>query len=205
MPQDNFVVMPYSTFLPIYGKRRSLALAVAATSGQLDALEDEIIGILRQARHVAPGAPNDFAINRQQQILDVYDKLTGALYGVAIGIGLITLLVGGIGIMNIMLVSVRERTREIGIRRAIGARRRTIVIQFLLESAAVAVLGGAIGTALGLGAAQLVAAVSPLAAAVTPRAVILGLTFSATVGILFGLWPAWRAAMLDPIEALRHE
>jgi putative ABC transport system permease protein len=124
---------------------------------------------------------------------------------VAVGIGLITLVVGGIGIMNIMLVSVHERTREIGVRRAMGARRRTILLQFLVESAMVAALGGAVGTALGLAAAQLVALMTPLAAAVTPSAVALGLGFSAATGLLFGSWPAWRAANLDPVEALRYE
>ena len=107
--------------------------------------------------------------------------------------------------MNIMLVSVTERTREIGVRRALGARRRTILLQFLIESSLVAGLGGAVGTALGLGVAKLVALLSPLAAAVTPGAIALGLAFSAAVGLLFGSWPAWRAARLDPVEALRYE
>jgi putative ABC transport system permease protein len=154
---------------------------------------------------VAPEKKDDFAINRQDQVLKLYDQLTGALYGVAVGVGLITLVVGGIGIMNIMLVSVTERTREIGVRRALGARRRTILLQFLIESSVVAALGGAVGTILGLGVAQLVALVTPLAAAVTPSAVLLGLGFSTGVGLLFGSWPAWRAAQLDPVEALRYE
>ena len=202
---DNNVLIPYTTFLDLYGMKRSMNIAVVGEPERLSVVEDELTEILRRAREVAPGKPDDFEINRQEQLMKVYEQLTGALYGVAIAVGLITLIVGGIGIMNIMLVSVHERTREIGLRRALGARKRTILLQFLLESLAVSALGGAVGTALGLGAAQLVALLSPLAAAATPSAVALGIAFSAAVGLLFGSWPAWRAANLDPVEALRWE
>ncbi len=202
---DANVVVPYSTFLRDLGSRRSIVIAVAGDPANLVALEDELVGILRRVRRVPPEKRDDFAVNRQEQILKMYRQLTGALYGVAIGVGLITLVVGGIGIMNIMLVSVTERTREIGVRRALGARRRTILFQFLIESSVVAAVGGAAGTALGLGVAQLVALLTPLAAAVTPSAVALGLGFSGGVGLVFGSWPAWRAARLDPVEALRYE
>jgi putative ABC transport system permease protein len=205
MDLDVNVLVPYTTLLRDLGSRRSMTIAVATEPGHMEALEDELTGILRRVRRVPPEKKDDFALNRQDQVLRLYGQLTGALYGVAVGVGLITLVVGGIGIMNIMLVSVTERTREIGVRRALGARRRTILLQFLVESSVVAALGGAVGTALGLGIAQVVALVTPLAAAATPSAVALGLGFSAGVGLLFGSWPAWRAARLDPVEALRWE
>jgi putative ABC transport system permease protein len=205
MNQDANAMLPYTTFLRDLGGRRSLNIAVTAAPESLGALEDELTGILRRVRRVPPDKQDDFSFNRQEQMLRTYQQLTGALYGVAVGVGMITLIVGGIGIMNIMLVSVTERTREIGVRRALGARRRTILLQFLVESAVVAAVGGTVGTALGLGAAQLVALLSPLAAAVSASTVAIGIGFSAAVGLLFGSWPAWRAARLDPVEALRYE
>jgi putative ABC transport system permease protein len=205
MSLDKNVAIPWTRFTAQFGTQRSLGISVKGDPAKLRELEDELTGILRRVRQVPPGKPDDFNINRQEQLLKIYEKLTFALYGVAVGIGLITLFVGGIGIMNIMLVSVRERTREIGLRRALGARRTTILAQFLLEALLVSALGGSLGTAAGLGVAQLIALVSPLSAAVTPSAVGLGLGFSAAVGLLFGSWPAWRAATLDPVEALRYE
>ena len=202
---DLIALIPFNTFLAVYGKRDFQIDVAVENPNQIDRLEDEVTGIMRRVRSVPPGEPDDFSVNRTQQLADTYRQLTGAMYGVALGVGLITLLVGGIGIMNIMLVSVRERTREIGIRRALGARRRTIVVQFLLEASLVSAVGGALGTALGLGAAKVVSLVTSLAAAVQPLTVLGGILFAAAVGLVFGIWPAARAAALDPVEALRYE
>jgi putative ABC transport system permease protein len=204
--QDLRVVIPFGTFTSFFAGRRSYTIGVTVKNpDQLDAVEDELVGILRRVRKTPPDKPDDFAINRPEQLASTYQQLTGALYGVALGIGFITLLVGGIGIMNIMLVSVRERTREIGVRRALGARRRTIVVQFMLEAMVVSAVGGALGTLVGLGGAKLVSLVTPLAATVKPLTVVFGVAFAALVGLLFGIWPAARAARLDPVEALRQE
>jgi len=204
--QDMRVVVPFRTFWSYFGKRRGFSIGVGIARPQdIDAAEDQLVGILRRARNTPPGKPDDFSINRPEQLAATYRQLTGALYGVAIGIGLITLLVGGIGIMNIMLVSVRERTREIGIRRALGARKRTIVLQFLMEAAVVSGIGGLGGTLVGLFGAKLVSEITPLAAVVDPLTVVGGVSFAALVGLLFGIWPAARAANLDPVEALRYE
>jgi putative ABC transport system permease protein len=202
---DLVAIVPFRSFLSVYGKRDFQIDVAVDESKDMDKTEDEITGILRRVRNVPPGKPDDFSINRAEQLADTYNSLTGALYGVAVAVGVITLIVGGIGIMNIMLVSVRERTREIGVRRALGARRRTIVVQFLLEASAVSALGGVIGTAVGVGLAKLVAAVTSLTASVQPLTVVAGVGFAALVGLIFGIWPAARAAQLDPVEALRHE
>ncbi len=204
--QDLTVVIPMNTFRAYFKGHRSIDIGVLATSAALlDDLEDELVGILRRVRQTPPDKPDDFSINRPEQLASTYEQLTGALYAVAVGIGFITLLVGGIGIMNIMLVSVRERTREIGVRRALGARRRTIIAQFMLEATFVSSVGGVFGTVVGLGGAKLVSLVTPLAATVRPSTIVLGVGFAAVVGLIFGIWPAARAAALDPVEALRQE
>jgi putative ABC transport system permease protein len=204
--QDLTVVVPFNTFKSYFRGRRSIEIGIQVKDPeQLAQAEDQLVGILRRVRQTPAEKPDDFAINKPEQLASTYESLTGALYGVALGIGFITLLVGGIGIMNIMLVSVRERTREIGIRRALGATKRTIITQFVLEATLVSGVGGAAGTFVGLGGAKLVSLVTPLAATVKPLTVVFGVLFAALVGLVFGIWPAARAANLDPVEALRDE
>jgi putative ABC transport system permease protein len=203
---DYRVIIPYSRYRTLNPARVSPNVMVMGKPGTtLDELEGELVPILRAARQTPPEKPDDFSFQKAEQAAEQYKKLTQALYAVALGIGFITLLVGGIGVMNIMLVSVRERTREIGVRRALGARKSTIVWQFVLEAVAVSAVGGAIGTATGLSLAKIVSMVSPLAATVKVSTIVFGVSFSALVGLVFGLWPAVRAASLDPVEALRNE
>jgi putative ABC transport system permease protein len=204
--QDLVALVPFKTFYAVFGKKRPFSISIAVNSAdEVKRAEDQLIGIMRRVRGTPAEDPDDFSINRPEMLANTYQQLTGALYGVAVGVGLITLLVGGIGIMNIMLVSVRERTREIGIRRALGARKRTIVLQFLMEASAVSAVGGALGTLVGLGTAKVVSLITPLAADVQLITVVAGVGFAAVVGLLFGIWPAARAANLDPVEALRYE
>ncbi|MFT3708991.1 MAG: ABC transporter permease [Archangium sp.] len=204
--QDLAVIIPFSTFKSFFRGNQSIDIGIQISDVEnMDKAEDQLVGILRRARQTPPDKPDDFAINKPEQLASTYEQLTGALYGVALGIGFITLLVGGIGIMNIMLVSVRERTREIGIRRALGAKKRTIITQFVLEATLVSAVGGAMGTLVGLGGAKVVSLVTPLAATVRPLTIVFGIGFAALVGLVFGIWPAARAANLDPVEALRDE
>jgi putative ABC transport system permease protein len=202
---DNLVIIPIDAFGRMYGMRRDMAIAVTAAPGAVYRAEDQIIEILRGERGLLAGEEDTFSINRQSELLKIFTEETAALFGVAIAIGLVTLLVGGIGVMNIMLVAVTERTREIGVRRALGARRRTILVQFLTESALVTMVGGAIGTAIGALASQVIDQIAPVPAELSPTSIVGALVFSAVVGLLFGTWPAYRAAHLDPIDALRFE
>jgi putative ABC transport system permease protein len=166
---------------------------------------DEMTDILRRRRRVPSGAPNTFGISSQDALLDVYNQLTGATYLVLTAISFVALMIGGIGVMNIMLVSVTERTKEIGVRKAVGATRVNILSQFLIEAVVLTGIGGLAGLAVGEGLAFLTNKYSPLPAFVPLWAIGVGIGISAAVGIVFGLWPAWKAARLDPIEALRWE
>ncbi len=202
---DKLIVIPIDAFGRLYGMRRDLAITVTADPERLSEAEEQVIEVLRRKRSLAAEKEDTFSINRQSELLKIFREETAALFGVAIAIGLITLVVGGIGVMNIMLVAVTERTREIGVRRALGARRRTILFQFLIESSLVTLVGGAAGTALGVIATAVIDRISPLGAELSPVAIVGALVFSALIGLVFGTWPAQRAAQLDPIESLRYE
>jgi len=204
--QDEDVIIPIRTFEKLFGSHRSVEVMIEAADPQnLEETREEARWAMRIIRKNKPGEPDDFSINQQDMLTDMYKKVTGTIYLVMIGIGTISLVVGGIGIMNIMLVSVTERTREIGIRKALGARRRNILWQFLVEAISLSCLGGFLGILIGFGLGKLVAAVSPLPASVSLWSVFLGLGFSSAVGIFFGLYPAAKAARLNPIDALRYE
>jgi putative ABC transport system permease protein len=204
--QDNFVIVPLGTFQKLYGKRGSITIGVLAANPAVFGLaQDETRAILRARRHVPPGQDDDFGITTAEMFMELYKNFTGAAFIVLVGVAGISLVVGGIVIMNIMLVSVTERTREIGIRKALGARRRDVLMQFLVEAATLSLSGGSVGVLLGISLALLVAAISPLPAAVSWVAIVLGLGMSTVIGLVFGIYPAARAAKLDPIVALRQE
>ena len=205
-PQDMYVAMPLSTFLALYGSRRSLNLSVTSTSAATyqDAV-DEARVVMRTRRKLGPTEKDNFGIITPSAINELRDKIFGTIQIAAIGITSISLVVGGIVIMNIMLVSVTERTKEIGIRKSIGARRGDIVKQFLAESTLLSLVGGAIGITIAYILAKLVAVLTPVPTELPLVAVTIALLVSGSVGLISGVYPAWKAAGLDPIEALRAD
>ncbi len=204
--QDRFVTIPIRTFQKFKKERGSVEIAVKSVDqSSLPSAIQEARNVLRGRHRIGPGKPDDFGITTADTWMDLYDNLTRGLFAVTIGVAAISMLVGGIVIMNIMLVSVTERTREIGVRKALGARRRDILTQFLVESTTLSLSGGVIGIVIGTALPLLVAMVSPLPAAVSMGAIVMGVLMSSLIGIFFGSYPAFRAARLDPIEALRYE
>ncbi|MBA7618962.1 Macrolide export ATP-binding/permease protein MacB [subsurface metagenome] len=205
--RDNFVGIPITTLMKYYpyDLERIEILAIPSRHGYIQEAIDQIINLLRRRRRVGFGKPNDFEIYTQDTFIELYNQLTGGVFLVMIVISSIGLLVGGIGVMNIMLVSVKERTREIGIRKALGARSSDILKQFLIEAIFLTGVGGVSGVILGFAIAFLVKAATPLPASVTPWSVIAGLLVSISVGLFFGIFPAQKAAKLEPIVALRYE
>jgi len=202
---DNEAIIPFTTFRKLFKRKGREDITIAILAKDKEEALDEVRGVLRRIRKVKSGKPDDFSINTQDVLMDMYNKITGAAFIVMIGVALLSLLVGGIGIMNIMLVSVTERTREIGIRKAIGARYKDILYQFLTEAVVVSGIGGIIGIILGVSIAKIISAASNLPSAIPLWAVLLGFGFSTAVGIFFGIYPANKAAHLNPVEALRYE
>ncbi|MDQ1707842.1 MAG: putative transport system permease protein [Pyrinomonadaceae bacterium] len=206
--RDSVAYIPYATYQKVYGARDSIVIFIQVPAAQqLEVAEDQVRTIMRNRRGGAFSQEDDegFSLETQDVFLDLYGKATSNIYLVTIGVAAISLVVGGIVVMNIMLVSVTERTKEIGIRKAIGARRKDILTQFLIEAVMVTAIGGAIGVLTGFGLAYLIAALIGFPLLMSVGSAILGVGVSSVVGIVSGLWPAWRAARLDPIEALRAE
>ena len=205
--QDDIVCMPYTTAQKrLMGITYIQTVMVSAISpAHIDQAIDEITQLLRQRHRIGRGQDDDFMIRSQQEIASTATQMTGVLTMLLGAIASVSLLVGGIGIMNIMLVSVTERTREIGVRRALGARRKDIRTQFLIESSLISGLGGAIGIAIGVMIARLVSRLGGWPTLVQPQIVLLAFFFAGVIGIFFGLYPAAKAARLDPIDALRYE
>jgi putative ABC transport system permease protein len=204
--QDNYVRIPITTFQKIYGERRSITINIHTESQeQMATAQNEVRTVLRSKRHVSFNEPDDFSFQTSDTFIQFYKSATTGIYFAMIAISSLALLVGGIVVMNIMLVAVTERTKEIGIRMAIGARRKDILIQFLIESATISATGGIIGIIIGFILARIVTAATSMPSSVDPVSVVVAICVSASVGIFFGIYPAGKASKLDPIEALRSE
>ncbi len=205
--QDNWVAIPITTYQQIYGYNDSVDIYARASGGAavMERAKDEVRVLMRTRRHVAPGTPDDFEIETNDTFLDIANQLLGVFAWVVLGLGSIALVVGGVVIMNIMLVSVTERTREIGVRKALGAKQRDVLMQFLIESASLSTVGGVFGVLGGVLVGKIITLVVGFPTAVPIWAILLGLILAGGVGIFFGVYPASKAARLDPVVALRAE
>jgi putative ABC transport system permease protein len=206
MSQDNFVMIPIGTYFKSYGSRNGIRmLAKAISQEHLIAAQDEVRMLLRAFRHLRPGQDDNFTIYASESFVNLWERLTSTIAGMAVGIVSVFMVVGGIVIMNIMLAVVTERTHEIGIRKSVGARRRDILNQYLVESSVLAAVGGLIGVSIAWLAAVTVRNATSIPMALPWSSVLLGVGLSTVVGLFFGIYPARQAARLDPIEALRAE
>lgn len=206
MSQDNYVRIPITTFQKIYGSRRSISINIhTASQQQMAEAQEEVRTILRSARHRSFKDPDDFSFQTSETFIQFYRNATSSIYIAMIAISAVALLVGGIVVMNIMLVSVTERTKEIGIRIAVGARRKDILFQFLVESAVISAVGGTIGIGLGLITAKIFSMATSMPSSVEPVSIVIAILMSASIGLFFGIYPANKAAKLNPVDALRSE
>jgi putative ABC transport system permease protein len=205
--QDDMIVAPYTTVQKrLMGQQRfGMIIASAASADQVQEAQDQIDALLRQRHRIPPGGDADFMMRSQEEMAQANAQQVNLMRNLLLGIAIVSLVVGGIGIMNIMLVSVTERTREIGIRMAIGARGRHVLLQFLFEAVTLSVLGGLIGVVLGVGVAKGIGKGAGWPIVISPNAIIIAFVVAATVGIFFGFYPARKASKLDPIDALRYE
>ena len=206
-PEDNIACVPFSMLLKLHPEFKDVALLAKADSTEdLPLVVDEVRGYMRRMRRLASDKDDDFAILTTDTFLQSWKEISNGIFIVMLAVGSVALLVGGIGVMNIMLVSVTERTREIGVRKAIGARRVNILMQFLLEAVTLAGIGGVIGVLLGASFVLCIRlAFSSFPASVSPLLVLLGVSVASMIGVFFGVYPAWKAARLNPVEALRYE
>jgi len=204
---DNWVAIPLTTFLEAHGSNQSLQILVNSGGGGavMDAVSDELRVILRTRRHLAPGTSDAFSIDSSATFGNLLVSILNNFGAVVVAIAAVALVISGIVIMNIMLVSVTERTREIGVRKALGARRRDILLQFLIESAVIAALGGVIGVVFGISGAKLITLAVSFPSSVAIWSVLVALFVATAVGLFFGIYPAYKASALDPITALRAE
>ncbi|MGD0547867.1 MAG: FtsX-like permease family protein, partial [Terracidiphilus sp.] len=207
MSMDNWVVIPLTAFLHAHGSQGSMTVFVNAGGGGevMDEVQDQLRVLMRARRHLPPGKPNTFSVDTSATFQNLLGKILNNFGAVVAAIAAISLVVGGIVIMNIMLVSVTERTREIGVRKAMGARRKDILLQFLIESATMSLAGGVIGVIVGISVANLITLAISFPSHVELWSVLASLFVATAVGLFFGVYPAYKAAELDPIVALRAE